>query len=121
MIAAAIMLTRRVRISVQHRPSGAGDLGWTTREQAEIVVVALDQQDWRATWSGAIDIPDAHTSDDHEHSRPPMRRPGVTQSAWRILVEEVEILDADHPESPDDPNENLGTVERVVYVETVTL
>ncbi|BAK38180.1 hypothetical protein MLP_51660 [Microlunatus phosphovorus NM-1] len=109
--------TRTVRASVQTRPAGCGDLDWQTVTTALLLAVSVDESGgYRATWTGSVRLPDG----------PGLRRPGTAiaeeeddprQTAWRVLVEEHELLDGD----PVAVGAGPSLVPRLVYADTVML
>jgi hypothetical protein len=109
-----IRASRRVYASLQHLPDGAGDLGWQTIEGEEIYAPSVDKITFKATWTGALDVPDGHLPDP-----PPVQTPGSSK-AWRVLVEETEILDSDNRNETAIDVESVPT-ERLVYADTVAL
>jgi hypothetical protein len=117
--AARLRRSRTVRATVQRRPDGAGDLGWEATTSAELVAVAVEESgSSRATWTGALGLPpQAGTPDGDGQGVPGLRRPGGTGSAWRVLVEEHELLDTD----PPGPGPEPGVVPRLVYADVVEL
>jgi hypothetical protein len=108
-----IRASRRVYVSLQHLPDGAGDLGWQTIERDEIYAPSVDGT-WKATWTGALIAPDGHWPD-----LPPIQTPG-SSTAWRVLVEETEILDSDNRDETAIDVESVP-IERLVYADTVAL
>ena len=118
--AAKVRQSRRVRVTLQHLPTGAGDLGWVDAYgPAEIRAVSVDVASWKATWTGPVRLPaGSGTPDGDALGLPPMQTPG-SSSTWRILVEEHEVLDADDRAHPGavDPLQ----VERLIYADTVPL
>jgi hypothetical protein len=49
-----------------------------------------------------------------------LRTPGTPASAWRVVVEEQELLDADDPDQPNLANQTV-TVRRTVFADTIPL
>jgi hypothetical protein len=115
--AARLQQSRTVRATVQHRPDGAGDLGWETVSTSVLLAVSVEEGGgFRATWTGSVVLP-AVGGDAPGLRRPGVRRPGAPGSAWRVLVEEHELLDADPPAGGADPTQ----VPRLVYADVVEL
>ncbi|WP_282947977.1 hypothetical protein [Cellulomonas endometrii] len=110
--AARLQASRTVRATVQHRPEGAGDLGWEMVSTSLLLAVSVeDSGGFRATWTGSVVLPAG--GDD----APGLRRPGVPGSRWRVLVEEHELLDADPLPGGADPTR----VPRLVHADVVEL
>jgi len=106
--AVRLLATRTVRVSVQGRPKGAGDLEWVDHTWVELVAVSVQEDaPYAATWTGTVDLPAAQV---------PLRRPGQDGSTWRLLVEEQELLDADPT-----PEGREQTTPRLVYADAVLL
>ena len=61
--------------------------------------------------------PNAGTPEGDDLGYPGLRRPGGTESSWRVLVEEHELLDAD----PTVPGVAAAPVPRLVYADAVAL
>jgi hypothetical protein len=128
-LAAKVRRSRRVRVTLQRLPPGAGDLGWVdTFARREIRAVSVDcppntaeaSASWKATWTGPMDLPPGSgTPAGDALGLPPMQTPG-SSSEWRILVEEHEILDADDRSEPTASAVPVQ-VERLVYADTVPL
>src|SRR5262249_25731183 len=100
-LAAKVRQSRRVRVTLQHLPPGASDLGWVdTYARHEIRAVSVDcppntteaSASWKATWTGPVELPPGSgTPDGDAVGLPPMQTPGASLE-WRILVEEHEVL-----------------------------
>ncbi|WP_454049523.1 hypothetical protein [Cellulomonas sp. Marseille-Q8402] len=120
--AARLLRSRTVRATVQRRPAGGGDLDWEATTASVLVAVAVEESGgFRGTWTGTLALPpDAGTPDGDAAGVPGLRRPGTpgpAGSAWRVLVEEHELLDTD----PPGPGPEPGTVPRLVYADVVEL
>ncbi|MFT4166225.1 MAG: hypothetical protein QM650_13380, partial [Microlunatus sp.] len=120
--------TRTVRASVQTRPAGGGDLDWQTTTTSLLLAVSVSESGgYRATWTGSVQLPaTAGTPTGDDDGVPSLRRPGATDSdeeadptkpAWRVLVEEHELLDGDPVAIGAGPSQ----VPRLVYADTVLL
>ena len=108
--ASRLQQSRTVRASVQHRPDGAGDLEWELVSTSVLLAVAVEETGgFHATWTGSVIVPAGAGS-------PGLRRPG-SESSWRVLVEEHELLDAD----PEAVGAGPGTTPRLVYADVVWL
>jgi hypothetical protein len=103
---------------VQSRATGAGDLEWQTVSSWLLLAVSVEEAGgFRATWSGAVNLPaGAGTPSGDAAGVPGLRQPGNPDSLWRVLVEEHELLDADPP-----PGERSARVPRLVYADSVAL
>lgn len=62
------------------------------------------------TWSGELRLPEPLE----------LRTPGTSASAWRVVVEEQELLDADDPDQPNIAGQTV-TVRRTVFADTIPL
>ncbi|HEY3337568.1 MAG TPA: hypothetical protein VGK18_03620 [Propionicimonas sp.] len=116
--ASRLQQSRTVRASVQHRPEGAGDLEWELVSWSVLLAVSVEESGgYHATWTGAVVLPaGAGTPEGDEAGLPGLRRPG-TESSWRVLVEEHELLDAD----PEAVGGAPGVQPRLVYADEVWL
>ncbi|MGO4385144.1 hypothetical protein, partial [Specibacter sp. RAF43] len=117
--ASRLQQSRTVRATVQSRAPGAGDLEWETVSSALLLAVSVQETGGcRATWTGSVVLPaNAGTPAGDAAGYPGLRRPGGTESLWRVLVEEHELLDAD----PTTPGASSSPVPRLVYADGVTL
>ena len=107
--------SRTVRASVQSRPAGGGDLDWADVTSVLLLAVRVQESGGhQATWTGTLTLP-APSGDASGH--PGLRRPGGTDSSWRVLVEEHELLDADPVEGGVEP----AVVSRLAYADTISL
>jgi hypothetical protein len=128
-LAAKVRQSRRVRVTLQQLPEGAGDLGWVDAfGPQEIRAVSVDcppnttqaSMSWKATWTGPVRLPaGSGTPDGDAAGLPSMQTPG-SSAEWRILVEEHEVLDADDRSEPTASAVPVQ-VERLVYADTVPL
>lgn len=117
--AARLQQSRTVRATIQSRPAGTGDLAWETVSTSLLLAVSVDESStYQATWTGSVVLPrEAGTPAGDVLGYPGLRRPGGTESTWRVLVEEHELLDADPPAPDRDPVQ----VPRLIYADTVAL
>ena len=113
--AARLQQSRTVRATVQNRPVGAGDLQWEMVSTSLLLAVSVEEADgFRATWTGSVVLPEnAGTPAGDAAGYPGLRRPGGAAAAWRVLVEEHELLDAD----PTMPGVAAVPVPRLVYAD----
>jgi len=119
-VAAIVRLSRRVRVSVQQLPDGASDLGWSTVTRAELRTVSVAPATWQATWTGSLQLPaGSGTPAGDAAGLPVMQTPG-TSVAWRVLVEEHEVLDGDDPGTAAASVDPVP-IERLVFADTVPL
>jgi hypothetical protein len=106
--------SRTMRVALQVLPPGAGDLEWRTVAERRLPAVGVgDETNFRVTWSGQLDVP---------ADRPvplELQTPGE-QPAWRVLVEERELLDADPVGQPNSSGAT-SISERVVYADAIAL
>lgn len=116
--ASRLQQSRTVRASVQSRTNGGGDLEWQTVSSWLLLAVSVEESGgFRATWSGALNLPpNAGTPSGDAAGIPGLRQPGNLDSLWRVLVEEHELLDADPV-----PGERSARVPRLVYADSVAL
>lgn len=116
--ASRLQQSRTVRASVQSRAAGAGDLEWQTVSSWLLLAVSVEENGgFRATWSGAINLPPAAgTPAGEDAGIPGLRQPGSADPLWRVLVEEHEVLDADPAQG-----ERSARVPRLVYADSVAL
>ena len=117
--AARLQLSRTVRATVQRRDEGAGDLEWESMWRTLLLAVSVEESGgFRATWTGSVMLPpNAGTPEGDALGYPGLRRPGGTESSWRVLVEEHELLDADQTV----PGVAAAPVPRLVYADAVAL
>ncbi|HEY0519144.1 MAG TPA: hypothetical protein VGC84_06590 [Ilumatobacteraceae bacterium] len=117
--AARLQESRTVRATVQMLPDGGGDLEWQTWSSSLLLAVSVEESGgFLATWTGSVVLPStAGTAAGDADGYPNLRRPGQTDSAWRVLVEEHELLDADPIEAGAEP----APVARLVYADVVAL
>lgn len=113
---ALLARSRTMRVALQVLPPGASDLQWHTVAERRLPAVGVgDETNFRVTWSGQLDLPAAE-------DRPvpvELRTPG-DQPAWRVLVEERELLDADPVDAPN-ASGRTSIAERVVYADAIPL
>jgi hypothetical protein len=92
-------------------PDGASDLQWETVTYRRLPVVGAGTEfTMRVTWSGELRLPEPLE----------LRTPGSPTSAWRVVVEEQELLDADDPDQPNIADQTV-TVRRTVFADTIPL
>ncbi len=117
--AARLQQSRTVRATVQYRSADAGDLEWETFTSSLLLAVSVEEVGtFRATWTGSVILPsNAGTDSGDDAGYPGLRRPGGSESTWRVVVEEHELLDAD----PTVPGVPAVPVPRLVYADTVAL
>lgn len=108
---ALVSATRRVTAEIQVLPAGGTDLQWSTVASRRLPAVGADGTSFHVTWTGQLTLPEGHDL--------PLATPG-SSPRWRVLVEEVELLDAD---APDRPNLDGATTlaPRTVYLDTIAL
>lgn len=115
--AARLQQSRTVHATVQSLPQGSGDLEWESRGSVTLAAVYLEESGgYRATWSGSILLPGNAVTPETDAGSPPLRRPGMVESSWRLLVEEHELLNADSEIPGQD-----AVVPRLVYADVVPL
>jgi len=103
--------TRIVMARLEHLPEGASDLQWETVTYRRLPVVGAGTEfTMRVTWSGELRLPEPLE----------LRTPGSPTSAWRVVVEERELLDADDPDQPNSANQTV-IVRRTVFADTIPL
>ncbi len=105
---AALLPSRVLVATVQER--GASDLEWTDRTTVRLPAVGQDPTDvWQITWSDQLTLPEPIAL-----ATPPER---TGESRYRVLIEELEVMDADraHAHAPE------RRVTRVVYADTFDL
>lgn len=103
--------TRIVMARLEHLPDGASDLQWETVTYRRLPVVGTETGfTMRVTWSGELRLPEPLE----------LRTPGTPTSAWRVVVEEQELLDADDPDQPNLANQTV-IVRRTVFADTISL
>jgi hypothetical protein len=103
--------TRIVMARLEHLPDGASDLQWETVTYRRLPVVGAGTEfTMRVTWSGELRLPEPLE----------LRTPGSPTSAWRVVVEEQELLDADDPDQPNSANQTV-IVRRTVFADTIPL
>ena len=103
--------TRIVMARLEHLPEGASDLQWETVTYRRLPVVGAGTEfTMRVTWSGELRLPEPLE----------LRTPGSPTSAWRVVVEEQELLDADDPDQPNSANQTV-IVRRTVFADTIPL
>lgn len=105
----AVLLPSRLLVAtVQER--GTSDLEWTDHATVRLPAVGQDPENaWQITWSDVLPLPEQLPL-----ATPPAR---TGTSRYRVLVEELEILEADreHTHTPQ------RRVTRVVYADTFDL
>lgn len=121
--ASRLQQSRTVAASIQRRDASAGDLQWQTMASIRLLAVNLDESStYRATWTGSLLLPaTAGTPAGQADGMPGLRQPGGVAEdaaiAWRVLVEEHELLDGDQEVHGGEPS----TVPRLIYADTITL
>jgi hypothetical protein len=117
--AARLQESRTVRATIQSRLVGAGDLEWEAVSSTLLLAVSVEESaGFRATWTGSVVLPEtAGTPAGDAVGYPGLRRPGGSESSWRVLVEEHELLDAD----PTAPGVAAVPVPRLVYADGIAL
>ena len=103
--------TRIVTARLEHLPEVRSDLQWETVTYRRLPVVGAGTElTMRVTWSGELRL----------HTPLELRTPGSPTSAWRVVVEEQELLDADDPDQPNIAGQTV-IVRRTVYADTIPL
>lgn len=111
--ATRLLQSRTIRATLQYLPDGAGDLEWENLRSVGLAATSVDETGtYTATWSGTLDLP----APEEPRGRPEFRRPGAGPSAWRVLVEEHELLNAD-----PDPEPGTRGTPRLVYAGEIGL
>lgn len=106
--AARLLQSRTVAARLQRLPDGGTDLEWTTVASVQLVPAQVDERRTQeATWTGSLTIPNAYEIS--------LRRPASSDSNWRVLVEEHELLDADSFDGSANPRQ----LPRLVYADEV--
>ncbi|GEL96017.1 hypothetical protein [Cellulomonas composti] len=104
-----LRLTRVMTASLQTLDAGASDLQWRTVATRRLAAVGFGTEfDFRVTWTGELPAVGV-----------PVGTPGASQR-WRVLVEEVELMDADDPDQPNLQGATT-TTPRTVYLDTIAL
>lgn len=108
---AAINAGRRLIARLERRePGPQSDLAWREVTTVPLELEGYDSERGNASFVGAVPLPQPL----------PIVQPGAAPELareWRVTVEEVEILPAD----PEAGATGLGTEERLVYADTITL
>jgi hypothetical protein len=108
---ALLAATRIMTARVERRPEGASDLQWEAVTYRRLPVVGDGTENtMRVTWSGELPLFEPLE----------LRTPGTPDSAWRVVVEEEELLDADDPDAPNLYGQTV-IVRRTVFADTIPL
>jgi hypothetical protein len=110
---AVLALSREVFATVQTRPGGeaTGDLAWEDLVRVRVPLAGLDTETQLVTWSAEVPLDDLDEPVE-------VVTPGSSTTV-RVLVEEVEHLDADPDEGPK--TGAPGVADRVVYADAIAL
>ena len=111
---AVLALSREVFATVQSRPGGdaTGDLAWEDVVRVRVPLVGLDVESQLVTWSAEVPLDDLDEPVE-------VATPGSSATV-RVLIEEVEHLDADPEEGPKTALPP-GVADRVVYADAIPL
>lgn len=110
---AVLALSREVLATVQRRPGGeaTGDLAWEDVVRVRVPLVGLDPESQLVTWSAGVPLDDLDEPVE-------VATPGTSETV-RVLIEEVEHLDADPDTGPK--TGTPGVADRVVYADAIPL
>lgn len=108
---AAVNAGRRLIARLERRDAGeSSDLAWRELSTVKLELEGYEMEHGIASFVGAVALPQAV----------PIAQPGQNPElgkSWRVTVEEIEILPAD----PDSGTTGLGTIERLVYADSIPL
>lgn len=109
---AALLRSRVLVATVQER--GESDLEWRDHAKVRLPAVGQDPDDgWQVTWSERLELPEPV----------PLATPETGDGEYRVLIEELEIMEGDRYPDPDEPQRTNLTrpVTRVVYADAFPL
>lgn len=113
---AAVLHSRVLVATVQER--GESDLEWRDHAKVRLPAVGQDpESDWQVTWSERLELPEDV----------PLATPELGSSPYRLLIEELEVMEADADPAPTTATTSTHgqtltrLVTRVVYADAFDL